>query len=176
MSNSSLNISQDVGGGTGFNFAFAAIHGGRALDQQIMVNGMSVTSLTGTGGTRSNWSDGSAQEYGLLLAGHPAEIPYGGVFANIIPRKAATGSAARSSQISAAKTCRPTTSTTTLRSRGLTVANKTKELVDINPSFGGPIAPNKLWFHAAFRYVLTDNYVGGLYYNKTRRRGPTRPT
>ena len=70
MSNSSLNISQDVGGGTGFNFAFAAIHGGRALDQQIMVNGMSVTSLTGTGGTRSNWSDGTAQEYGILLAGH----------------------------------------------------------------------------------------------------------
>ena len=49
MSNSSLNISQDVGGGTGYNFAFAAIHGGRAMDQQVMVNGMSVTSLTGTG-------------------------------------------------------------------------------------------------------------------------------
>jgi hypothetical protein len=46
MSNSSLNISQDVGGGTGYNFAFAAIHGGRAMDQQVMVNGMSVTSLT----------------------------------------------------------------------------------------------------------------------------------
>lgn len=55
MSNSSLNISQDVGGGTGYNFAFAAIHGGRAMDQQVMVNGMSVTSLTGTGGTRTNW-------------------------------------------------------------------------------------------------------------------------
>ncbi len=31
MSNSSLNISQDVGGGTGYNFAFAAIHGGKAM-------------------------------------------------------------------------------------------------------------------------------------------------
>lgn len=50
MSNSSLNISQDVGGGTGYNFDFAAIHGGKAMDQQVMVNGMSVTSLTGTGG------------------------------------------------------------------------------------------------------------------------------
>ena len=86
MSNSSLNISQDVGGGTGYNFAFAAIHGGRAMDQQVMVNGMSVTSLTGTGGTRTNWSDGTAQEYGLQLAAHSAEIAYGGVFANILPR------------------------------------------------------------------------------------------
>ena len=33
MSNSSLNISQDVGGGTGYNFAFAAIHGGKAMDR-----------------------------------------------------------------------------------------------------------------------------------------------
>ena len=87
MSNSSLNISQDVGGGTGYNFAFAAIHGGRAMDQQVMVNGMSVTSLTGTGGTRTNWSDGTAQEYGLQLAAHSAEIPYGGVFANILPKE-----------------------------------------------------------------------------------------
>ena len=112
MSNSSLNISQDVGGGTGFNFAFAAIHGGRALDQQIMVNGMSVTSLTGTGGTRSNWSDGTAQEYGILLAGHQAEIAYGGVFANVIPRE---GSNRYSGSLFAnfgTKSCRPTTWTT----------------------------------------------------------------
>ena len=87
MSNSSLNISQDVGGGTGYNFAFAAIHGGKAMDQQVMVNGMSVTSLTGTGGTRTNWSDGATQEYGLQLAAHSAEIAYGGIFANVLPKE-----------------------------------------------------------------------------------------
>ena len=54
-----------------------------------------------------------------------------------------------------------------LRSQGLTVVNKTKKLVDVNPSFGGPLRQDKLWFHAAFRYVVTDNYVGGLYYNAT---------
>ena len=67
-----------------------------------------------------------------------------------------------------------------LRSRGFTVANKTKRLIDINPSFGGPIARDKVWFHAAFRYSLTDNYVGGLYYNKTpaawdQRQSSVRP-
>ena len=89
MSNSSLNISQDVGGGTGFNFAFGVIHGGKAMDQQVMVNGMSVTSLTGTGGTRTNWSDGATQEYGLQLSAHSAEVAYGGIFANVVPKEGA---------------------------------------------------------------------------------------
>ena len=167
MSNSSLNISQDVGGGTGFNFAFAAIHGGRALDQQIMVNGMSVTSLTGTGGTRSNWSDGTAQEYGILLAGHQAEIAYGGVFANVIPREGANRFSGSLFANFGTEGLQADNLDDDLRARGLTVANKTKKLVDINPSFGGPIAHDKVWFHAAFRYSLTDNYVGGLYYNLT---------
>ena len=113
MSNSSLNISQDVGGGTGYNFAFAAIHGGKAMDQQVMVNGMSVTSLTGTGGTRTNWSDGAAQEYGLQLAAHSAEIAYGGIFANVVPKEGANRFTGRSSRTSPPRICRPTTSTTT---------------------------------------------------------------
>ena len=114
MSNSSLNISQDVGGGTGYNFAFAAIHGGRAMDQQIMVNGMSVTSLTGTGGTRTNWSDGTAQEYGLLLAGAlRRRSPTAACSPTSCPRRAPTGSADRCSPTSPPKSCRPTTSTTT---------------------------------------------------------------
>ena len=39
--------------------------------------------------------------------------------------------------------------------------------MDINPSFGGPIRADRLWFYATYRAALTDNYVGGLYYNKT---------
>lgn len=167
MSNSSLNISQDVGGGTGYNFAFAAIHGGRAMDQQVMVNGMSVTSLTGTGGTRTNWSDGTAQEYGLQLAAHSAEIAYGGVFANILPRDGGNRLSGDLFANFANEDFQADNLDADLRSQGLTVVNKTKKMVDVNPSVGGPLLRDKLWFHTAFRYVVTDNYVGGLYYNAT---------
>ena len=167
MSNSSLNISQDVGGGTGYNFAFAAIHGGRAMDQQVMVNGMSVTSLTGTGGTRTNWSDGTAQEYGLQLAAHSAEIAYGGVFANILPRDGGNRYSGDLFANFANEDFQADNLDDELRQQGLTVVNKTKRMVDINPSLGGPLRRDKLWFHTAFRYVVTDNYVGGLYYNAT---------
>ncbi|HEU4694854.1 MAG TPA: carboxypeptidase regulatory-like domain-containing protein, partial [Vicinamibacterales bacterium] len=167
MSNSSLNISQDVGGGTGYNFAFAAIHGGRAMDQQVMVNGMSVTSLTGTGGTRTNWSDGTAQEYGLQLAAHSAEIAYGGVFANILPRDGGNRYSGDLFANFANEDFQADNLDDELRQQGLTVVNKTKRMIDINPSLGGPLRRDKLWFHTAFRYVVTDNYVGGLYYNAT---------
>ncbi len=143
MSNSSLNISQDVGGGTGYNFAFAAIHGGRAMDQQVMVNGMSVTSLTGTGGTRTNWSDGTAQEYGLQLAAHSAEIAYGGVFANILPRDGGNRMSGDMFANFANEDFQADNLDDELRSQGLTVVNQTKKMVDVNPSIGGPLRPRQ---------------------------------
>ena len=167
MSNSSLNISQDVGGGTGYNFAFAAIHGGKAMDQQVMVNGMSVTSLTGTGGTRTNWSDGTAQEYGLQLAAHSAEVPYGGIFTNILPKEGGNRFSGSFFANFTNEHLQAGNLDDTLRARGLTVVNKTKTLVEVNPSFGGPVVLDKLWFHGAFKYAVADTYVGGLYYNKT---------
>ena len=55
-----------------------------------------------------------------------------------------------------------------LKARGLTVVNNTKKLVDFSPSFGGPIPrSDRLWFYGSFRSVVTDTYVGGLFYNQT---------
>lgn len=180
MSNSSLNISQDVGGGTGFNFAFGVIHGGKAMDQQVMVNGMSVTSLTGTGGTRTNWGDGATQEYGLQLSAHSAEVAYGGIFANVVPKEGANRFSGSVFANFSNENLQADNLDDDLRARGLTVANKTKRLVDFNPSFGGPLVQDRLWFYSSFRANLTDNYVGGLFYNATPTAwtftpDPTRP-
>ena len=69
-------------------------------------------------------------------------------------------------QLRQRRTSRPTTSTTTSSARA-DRREQDQALFDINPSFGGPIRQDKLWFHARVRYVVTDNYVGGLYYNAT---------
>jgi hypothetical protein len=167
MSNSSLNISQDVGGGTGYNFAFAAIHGGKAMDQQVMVNGMSVTSLTGTGGTRTNWSDGATQEYGLQLAAHSAEIAYGGIFANVLPKEGGNRFTGQVFANFATEDLQADNLDDALRARGLGVVNNTKKLVDFSPTFGGPLRTDKLWFYTSFRAAVTETYVGGLFYNQT---------
>ena len=130
-----------------------------------MVNGMSVTSLTGTGGTRTNWSDATVQEYGLQLAAHSAEIPYGGVFTNVLPKDGGNRTSGSVFFNFADEDFQADNLDDDLRSRQFTVANTTKRMIDVNPSLGGALIQDRLWYHAAFRYVVTDNYVGGLYYN-----------
>ena len=38
---------------------------------------------------------------------------------------------------------------------------------DFNPGFGGPIRRDALWFYTAIRYLRADNYVGGVFVDKT---------
>ena len=167
MSNASASLSQDVGGSTGFNFAMAAIHGGREMDEQVVVNGMTVASLTGPGETRTNFADGAVQEYNIELAAHSADVPYGGIFANIVPREGGNTFSGALYSSFGGSALQATNLDSHLIGEGFTVANKTKDLIDVNPAFGGALIKDRLWFYAQYRYDRTDNYVGGLYYNAT---------
>jgi len=51
-----------------------------------------------------------------------------------------------------------------LRRRGLAYPNAVRRVFDINPTLGGPLKRDKLWFYAGFRYIETSSYVGGLFY------------
>src|SRR5262249_21761324 len=53
-----------------------------------------------------------------------------------------------------------------LRSLGLNDANSIKRLMDVNPSFGGPIKKDRLWFFGTYRETITENYGAGAYFNK----------
>lgn len=54
-----------------------------------------------------------------------------------------------------------------MRARGLKDVNRALKLWDINPTLGGPILKDRLWFYAGYRNW--DNYqsVAGAYYNLT---------
>ena len=49
---------------------------------------------------------------------------------------------------------------------GLSSANSLKDTYDINPSIGGPIAQDKLWFYASGRFTQSRLFAGGTYFNK----------
>ena len=114
------------------------------MDQQVMVNGMSVTSLTGTGGTRTNWS--RRRDPGVRPAARGA-LGGGRLWRRSSPtscrRKAPTGSAAQLFANFANEDLQADNLDDELQARGLTVVNKTKKLVDVSPSFGGPIRADK---------------------------------
>jgi len=162
-------VSSDVGGSTGMAFAMAQIHGGRQNDQAVNVNGMSVASLTSIGNSRTNIQDGTVEEYNIQISSQTADFPYGGIYVNVIPKQGANTYHGAFFGSGTSETLQADNLGDNLRSQGFTIANKTKQIADLNPSFGGPLAKDKLWFFAGARYLLTESYVGGLYANKDTR-------
>jgi hypothetical protein len=166
VAGSNGQVNQDVGGITGMSFALAAIHGGREDDQAVHINGMSVASLTSIGNSRTNLQDGNIEEYGMQLAAAPAEFAHGGLNVNVLPKQGSNAFHGALFMSGTNESLQTDNLSDDLIQRGLTVANKAKQVFDVNPSIGGPIARDKLWFYAGFRYLVTESYVGGLYYNK----------
>src|SRR5206468_9460027 len=49
--------------------------------------------------------------------------------------------------------------------RGLPRVNSVRKLWDFNPTVGGPLMKDKLWFYGGFRYSGAQNYIAGMYAN-----------
>ncbi len=49
--------------------------------------------------------------------------------------------------------------------KGLGAPDSIEQLLDVNPSFGGPIKRDRLWFHGSGRYARAFNYVP-VFFNK----------
>ena len=52
-----------------------------------------------------------------------------------------------------------------LQDRGLPQPNEMKKAYDFNPSIGGPLMRDKLWFYTSARWQINQNFIAGLYYN-----------
>ena len=55
--------------------------------------------------------------------------------------------------------------TAELKAAGLSTPNELQKIYDINPSFGGPIIKNKLWFFGSMRWQENSFYYAGAYAN-----------
>ena len=121
-----------------------------------------------SGGEFSNFvpDTGSTQEVTVDYAAVSAEQPFGGLRIDIIPREG--GNSVRGVVFATAVNSAWQTSNLTdeLRNRGLPEPNEMKQAWDINPSVGGPLMRDKLWFYTSARWQTNQNYIAGLYYNK----------
>ena len=105
---------------------------------------------------------GTAQEIVFSLSGGLGEATTGGPQLNIIGKQGGntfagsffingSGGAFVSDNLSAEQ-----------RAAGLGTPLKPKKLWDINPSFGGPIKRDKLWFFATYRYQYNRQTVASM--------------
>jgi hypothetical protein len=155
------NSTVDVGGNSGpiITGGAMSVHGSRSTDLLTLSNGLSLQSVQTGSAVQGVANMAVYQEITVDTAAGDATQSLGGVRMNMIPAEggnvfhgAFTGSFANTNFQS-------TNFDTDLQQRGLAAPNKIKRIWDINPSFGGPLKPNKLWFFSTGRYTGAWNYV-----------------
>ncbi len=156
----------DVGGTNNLQNTTFQIHGGRTSDTRLQLDGVRLGNVL-SGGEFSNFvpDTGSTQEVTVDYAAVSAEQPFGGLRIDIIPREG--GNTVRGVVFATAVNSAWQTSNLTdeLRNRGLPEPNEMKQAWDVNPSVGGPLMRDKLWFYTSARWQTNQNYIAGLYYN-----------
>ena len=159
---------QDVGGSAGESWTTMSIHGSNRLAMPLLFDGMTYTHLSETGGgyrTEFVINTGAVQEMSVTVSGKSAESDVSGVTVNSIPK---SGSNRFSGSVFANYTNHSLQSdnlTDDLQARGLTAVNTELKVWDFNPTLGGPIAKDRLWFFSAYRHWGEKNTIAGRYYN-----------
>jgi Carboxypeptidase regulatory-like domain/TonB-dependent Receptor Plug Domain len=159
--------SQDVGGTGGDRYQTLAVHGSRSDQMPLVMNGMPYNNMNNTGGgynTTLVVNTGTVQEMTVTTSGLSAEARSSGVLTNVIPKEGGnsfrgyffgnfSNSSLQSDNLSADLATQ------------LKAVNSVKKLWDFNPTVGGPIVENKLWFFGGFRYNGAQSYIAGMFTN-----------
>jgi hypothetical protein len=160
-----LNVQgNDVGGSQGNVFSVFQIHGGRRNEGQVLVDGMS-GGYQGMGVSGYAPEVGTAQEVVFSLSGGLGEATTGGPQLNIIGKQGGNTFAGSFFVNGSGSAFVNDNLSDELRAKGLGTPLKPKKLWDINPSFGGPIQRDRLWFFATYRYQMNRQTVANLWDN-----------
>jgi hypothetical protein len=143
-----------------------SIHGGRGNDQRVMVDGVTIRNVAGTGSISNFVPDmGSAQEVTVDYAALSAEAITGGVTFNYVPREGGNRFTGSFFGTGANSSFQGSNYTPELAAQGLTAPNRLKRVYDVNTSVGGPIFVDKLWFYSSARWHENSSYVAGMWEN-----------
>jgi hypothetical protein len=160
--------SQDVGGaGTTALTGSPTAHGARGEDSGTTLQGISIASFGTSGATAvTHLNPMAIEEINISTGSTNAELHAGGVRTNYVVKSGGNAFSGVVFGAYAPGGLQSTNLDADLIARGLATPDKIKQLWDINPAFGGPIARDKLWFYVAARYNVSSNYVAGIFPNR----------
>jgi hypothetical protein len=159
---------QDVGGTGGERYQVLSVHGSRADQMPLVLNGMPYNNMNNTGGgynTTLVVNTGTVEEMTVTTSGLSAESRSSGVLSNTIPKEG--GNTFRGSVFGnfANDKFQADNLTSDLKALGLPRVNSVDRIWDLNPTMGGPIMKDKLWFYGGMRYSGARNFIAGMYQN-----------
>ncbi len=169
-----MTVSQrDVGGTNMTQAGNYTIHGGRAGDGRVSVDGITVgqrgsgnTDGGGTNMTMYTLNAGLMQETAITTSGGLGEAETGGVSVNMIPREG--GNTLRGSFFGTYgnNAMQAENYDDHLRSLGLRSPNEVKSVWEWSGQAGGPVVKDRLWYVFSGKYTGTRNWIAGMYANK----------
>jgi Carboxypeptidase regulatory-like domain len=154
---------QDVGGSVGDKQVALIVHGSRSQEMPLLYDGMRYNNMNATaGGSHVIWTanTGAVQEYTIEVGALSAEADVSGVRQNMIPR---AGGNTTHFSFFGNYTNDKLASTSNVDDQNLVTLNT--KLWDVNPTIGGPIKQNRLWYFAAYRYWGNYERPPGAYYD-----------
>jgi len=161
-------VRQNVGGSipeTGMNLV---VHGSRATDSMVQVDGMAVINGSGTGGLQyGNYLNNAlAQEITFQTDSHNAEFERATVYSNFIPKEGSNQVHGFFSARYAGEGWQSANLDDEQRAQGLLTGNRINRIWDLNPALGGPLVRDRLWVYASYRHWGTYNTVAGSFKDK----------
>ncbi len=158
-------VRQNVGGSipeTGMNLV---VHGSRAGDSLVMVDGMPVINGSGAGGLQyGNYLNNAvAQEITFQTDAQSAEFERASVYSNFIPKEGSNTFRGLFTGRFTNESLEADNLDATYIAQGLTSGSRVNKIWDANPAGGGPIVKDKMWIYSSYRHWGTYNTVAGSF-------------
>jgi hypothetical protein len=164
-------LSRDVGGSGGLQQSPLIFRG--SADAVQTIEGMRLNNLCANGAYSGvYWNDGSFQEFSYVTGADSAEMAQGGIRINMVPKDG--GNTFRGTVVGnytegpwQAVNLRDNLrgDTTYNPNNRLTNVSVIKKIWDFNPSIGGPIVRDRVWFHASFRHWGVEKTVADSFFD-----------
>jgi hypothetical protein len=160
---------QDVGGSLGELSAHGAVHGARAADEALLLDGMRFNPFLGTTSFGVYLNPAGSQEMVIeSAAGGSAEYSLAGLQLNVIPKSGGNRFSGSLFGNYAGKRLESNNLTQDLINQGVLTINQVQNVYDMNAALGGPIKQDKVWFFTSHRRWGTSSQYPNFYPNLTQ--------